>query len=182
MEEIRFAGYGGQGIIRCGYIVGTAAAIYDDKYATFNQSFGPEARGGACSAQVVISEEKILYPYITHPNIFVAMYPEAYDKYKSELRDDGMLLFDEDLVEPKGLKGTAKKYSIPATRFAEELGNRIIANVVMLGFFTAVTKVVSYKAMKEAVPRWVPERFIDLNLKALERGYQYGIECLKKEG
>jgi 2-oxoglutarate ferredoxin oxidoreductase subunit gamma len=181
MREIRFAGYGGQGIIRSGYIIGKAASLFDDKFATLNQSFGPEARGGACSAQVVVSEDRVLYPYVTLPHVLVAMSQEGYSKYEPELGEEGLLLIDEDLVHPKPVRGKVELYSVPATRFAEELGNRIIANVVMLGFFTAITGIVSMQAMKKALPGSVPQRFIELNLKAFDKGYDYGQELLAKK-
>ena len=174
MPEIRFAGYGGQGIIRSGIIVGKAASIYDSKFGTMSQSFGPEARGGACSSQLVVSDSKVLYPYITTSDILVAMSQEGYDKFEPELGEKGMLLMDEDLVKPKPPRGKIKVLSIPATRFAEELGKKIVANVVMLGFFTAVTDVVGYDAMKKALPGSVPDKALDLNIKAFERGYEYG--------
>ncbi|MBE0432776.1 2-oxoacid:acceptor oxidoreductase family protein [candidate division WOR-3 bacterium] len=180
MHEIRFSGLGGQGIIRSGFIVGRACSIYDNKYATMTQSFGPEARGSACSSQLVVSEEKILYPYITQPHILVSMSREAYEKYEPELQEDGTLVIDEDLVSPV-LRAQIRIFKIPATRFAEELGNRIIANLVMLGFFTAVTNVVSYEAMKKAIPGSVPDRALALNMKGFERGYAYGREQLKQQ-
>jgi len=181
MSEIRFSGFGGQGIIRCGLITGKALAIYDNKHATMTQSFGPEARGSACSSQLVVSEDRVLYPYITTPEILVSMSQEAYDKYVPELRDDGILIIDKDLVKTKPARGKIKTYSIPSTRFAEELGNRIIANLVMLGFFSAVTKVVSAEAMKKALPGLVPDRFLELNIKAFDKGYDYGKQVLAEE-
>ncbi len=181
MTEIRFSGFGGQGIIRCGLITGKALSLYDNKNATMTQSFGPEARGSACSSQLVVSEDRVLYPYITRPEILVSMSQEAYDKYEPELRDDGLLIIDKDLVKTKLLRGKIKLYAIPSTRFAEELGNRIIANLVMLGFFTAVTKLVSPEAMKKALPGLVPDRFLQLNLKAFDKGYEYGQKVLAEE-
>jgi 2-oxoglutarate ferredoxin oxidoreductase subunit gamma len=180
MAEIRFSGFGGQGIIRCGLITGKAISLYDKKHATMTQSFGPEARGSACSSQVVVSADRVLYPYITTPEILVSMSQEAYDKYEPELRDNGILVIDTDLVKPRPVRGKIQMYAIPSTRFAEELGNRIIANLVMLGFFTAVTKIVSPQAMKKALPGLVPGRFLDLNIKAFDKGYDYGEEALKK--
>ena len=180
MIEIRFSGYGGQGIIKCGYIVGKAASIFDSKHATMTQSFGPEARGSACSSQLLISEDKILYPYITKPIILIAMSREAYDKFEPELDEKGILIVDEDLVKPKPPRGDIKMFAIPSTRFAEQLGNKIVANIVMLGFFTAVTKVVSNEAMKNAIPGSVPDKAVPLNLKAFERGYEYGKQVLNK--
>lgn len=178
MTEIRFAGFGGQGIIRSGIIVGRAVSIYDGGFSTMNQSFGPEARGGACSSQLLVSDQKILYPYITRSDYLIVMSQEACDKFEPEVKGDGVLIFDEDLVNP-----TTKKQilSIPSTRFAEELGNRIFANVVMLGFVTAVTEVVSLEAMKKSIPESVPERFIDKNLKAFDKGYDYGLKVKKEK-
>jgi 2-oxoglutarate ferredoxin oxidoreductase subunit gamma len=181
MAEIRFSGFGGQGIIRCGLITGKALSLFDNKHATLTQSFGPEARGSACSSQLVVSADRVLYPYITTPEILVSMSQEAYEKYEPELREDGILIIDKDLVKTKPVRGKIKTYSVPSTRFAEELGNRITANLVMLGFFTAVTKLVSPEAMKKALPGLVPDRFLDLNIKAFDKGYEYGEETLKEE-
>jgi len=180
MSEIRFSGFGGQGIIRCGLITGKALSLYDNKYATMTQSFGPEARGSACSSQVVASEDRVLYPYITTPNILISMSQEAYDKYEPDLRDDGILIIDNDLVRSRPTRANIKMYSIQSTRIAEELGNRIIGNLVMLGFFTAVTKIVSPDAMKKALPGLVPDRFLELNIKGFDRGYEYGLQLLKE--
>ncbi len=174
LTEIRFSGFGGQGIIRCGLIVGKACALFDNKSATMTQSFGPEARGSACSSQLVVSDTRVFYPYITTPHVLVAMSQDAHDKFAGELRDDGILLIDEDLIKPQNSRAKAKTLAVPATRFAEEMGNKMIANLVMLGFFTAVTEVVSVQAMKKAIPGSVPERFLELNLKAFERGYEHG--------
>jgi 2-oxoglutarate ferredoxin oxidoreductase subunit gamma len=181
MYEIRFSGYGGQGIIRCGLITGKAVSLFDNKYGTMTQSFGPEARGSACSSQLVVSDDRVLYPYITRPEILVAMSQDAYEKYEPELRDDGVLIYDTDLVRLKPPRGKVKIYGVPSTRFAEEMGNRIFANLVMLGFFTAVTKVVSPEAMKKALPGLVPKRFLELNIRAFEKGHDFGTELLAKE-
>jgi 2-oxoglutarate ferredoxin oxidoreductase subunit gamma len=172
MAEIRFAGYGGQGIIRCGIIVTKGATIFDTKFATMNQSFGPEARGGACSSQMIISDQKILYPYVEISDVLVAMSQPGYDKFEPELGEDGLCVYDEDLVKPVA-RGKIRNHGIPSTRFAEELGHRIMANVVMLGFFTAVSKLVTKEAMEKAVADSVPGGLVDLNLKAFTRGYEH---------
>lgn len=182
MTEVRLSGFGGQGIIRMGYIIGKAASLFDNKSATMTQSFGPEARGSACSSQVVVSDDRVLYPYVTVPHILVAMSQEAYSKFESDLVQDGFLLIDEDLVRPGLPKDKVKMYSIPSTRIAEEMGNKIVANIVMLGFFTAITGVVSADSVRKTIPESVPKRFADLNLQAFEKGYEYGKELLSKEG
>jgi 2-oxoglutarate ferredoxin oxidoreductase subunit gamma len=181
MAEIRFSGFGGQGIVRCGLITGKALALFDNKYATMTQSFGPEARGSACSSQLVVSDDRVLYPYIDAPEILVSMSQEAYDKYEPDLREGGILLIDKDLVKSGKSRKNIKLFAIPSTRFAETLGNRIIANLVMLGFFTSVTGIVTPEAMKKAIPGLVPDRFLDLNIRAFDKGCDYGLEMLEAE-
>ena len=178
MTDIRFSGLGGQGIVRCGLITGKALSLFDNKHATMTQSFGPEARGSACSSQLVVSDSRVLYPYITLPQILVSMSQDAYDKYEPDLDESGLLIIDKDLVKPRPPRGEIKIHSIPATRFAEVLGNRIFANLVMLGFFTAVTQLVTAPAMKKALPGLVPDRFLDMNIQAFNKGYEYGEEIL----
>ncbi len=173
--EIKFGGFGGQGVILAGIIIGRAASIYDNKFATLTQSFGPEARGSACSAQVIISEQTILYPYVTRPEILLVMSQEACNKFLLEARDNATVIIEEELVKPKGLKPGMRLYSIPATRLAEELGYKMILNIVMVGFFTSVTKLVGYESVREAVKASVPAGTEAVNLKAFERGYQYGL-------
>jgi 2-oxoglutarate ferredoxin oxidoreductase subunit gamma len=173
MAEIRFVGYGGQGIVSMGIIVVKGASIYDNKYATMNQSFGPEARGGACSSELVMSDKKVLYPYVEVADVLIAMSQPGYEKFEPELGEEGTLLVDEDLVKPGKPRVNIQVYSIPATRFAEELGYRIMANVVMLGFFTAVTGLVSKEGMEKAIADSVPRGVVDHNLKAFEKGLQH---------
>ena len=181
-QEIRFSGFGGQGIIRCALIMGKALSLYDGKFATMTQSFGPEARGSACAAQLVVSDERVLYPYLTHPGILLALSQEAYDKYWSELPKGGVLIVEHDLVKLSGDHPELALMRVPATRFAEELGNRLFTNLVALGFLTAVTKAVTSDAMKKALPGLVPDRFLKINIKAFEKGYAHGIEALKAAG
>src|SRR6204780_5061061 len=174
LTEIRVAGFGGQGVILSAILLGKAASIYQGAFATMTQNFGPEARGGACSAQLVLSDSPVLYPYITRPDILVAMSQEAYNRFAPELKPQGILIIEEDLVRVADLKGDPKVYSIPATRIAEELGKRMVLNSVMVGFFTAVTKLLTADAVRKAVADSVPSSFRELNLKAFERGYEYG--------
>ncbi len=175
VTEIKFGGLGGQGIILAGMIVGKAAALYDKKESTLTQAFGPEARGSACSAQVVVSDEKILYPYVQHPHILVTMSQDAYTQFSPALAPGGTLIIEEELVKPEPIPPGAKVYKVPATRIAEDLGRRMVLNIVMVGFFAAVTKVVNVDAIRKAVADSVPKGTTDLNLKAFDRGYEYGL-------
>ncbi len=170
-REIRITGFGGQGIILAGYILGKAACVCDSRAATLVQSYGPEARGSACAAQVVIDDEAIHYPYIRRQEILVAMSQEGYDSFAAELIEGGMLLYDEDLVDTSGTPVRAGlRAAIPAARIAEEMGRRMAANIVMLGFLTGCTDIVSHEAIKAAVRSSVPRGTEEFNLAALERG------------
>jgi len=171
---IKFSGFGGQGVILAGVIVGRAASILDNKYATLTQSFGPEARGGACSAQIIISENKILYPYVTRPEVLVALSQEAGNRFLPDAADNATVLIEEDLVRLKGVKPGMKIFAIPATRFAEELGSKMTLNIVMVGFFTAITKLITFKSARETVKAAVPLGTETMNLMAFDRGYEYG--------
>lgn len=195
--EIRFTGFGGQGIILAGYIIGKAASIYADLHATLTQNYGPESRGGASSAQLIISDEPIFYPNITQPDILLAMSQEGYSKYKNELKPDGIMLIDEDLVKITKPRTDVKIVKVPATRLAEQLGKKMMANIVMLGFmagqihptqkgqgshrlyigFSNPTKcgadILSRKAMEDAVKTSVPLASIELNMKAFDMGFNW---------
>jgi len=179
--EIRVSGFGGQGIILSGKIIGMAAAIYEGKQATLNQSYGPEARGSACSAQVVVSDELIHYPYVSKLNILIAMSQEAYRKFAPEITKNGLLLIEKDLVEVEKLQEEIETYSIPATRMAEELGRKIIANIVMLGFFTAKSKLFNPDSMRGAMLSSVPKGTEELNLSGFNAGFNYSSDLDKNK-
>jgi 2-oxoglutarate ferredoxin oxidoreductase subunit gamma len=177
--EIRLSGFGGQGIILAGYILGKAAALHDHKHATMTQNYGPESRGGACSAQVIVADAPVSYPHLTQPHVVVTMSQEAYTKYAGEVVDGGLLLIDEDLVRPNGDKRQVRFYSIPATRIAEEMGRKMVANIVMLGCLAALDHSVSSDALQQAVRSSVPKGTEEFNIKAFERGYTYGQQMLE---
>jgi 2-oxoglutarate ferredoxin oxidoreductase subunit gamma len=173
--EIRVGGLGGQGVILCGMIIGKAASIYDRKHATLIQAFGPEARGSACSAQVTLADEPIGYPYVKHPDVLILMSPDAYTQFAPTLKPGGALLFEQELITVDDrLPAGCKAHGIPATRFAEELGRRLVLNIVMVGFFAGITGYVSFDAIEKAVRDSVPRGTEDLNLRALRKGYEFG--------
>jgi 2-oxoglutarate ferredoxin oxidoreductase subunit gamma len=178
--EIRITGLGGQGVILSGYIIGKAASIFNNQHATLTQSFGPEARGSACSAQVIVSDDRVLYPYVTAPQIMVAMSNDGYIKYKDTVAKDAIILYDSDLVKIDEQTAKTKNYGVPATRFAEELGRKIVLNIVMLGFFGSITQLMPREAFHKAVKSSVPPGTEELNLKAFEKGYEYGLQLNKE--
>ncbi|MBU1050456.1 2-oxoacid:acceptor oxidoreductase family protein [Candidatus Bipolaricaulota bacterium] len=181
-SEVRFAGFGGQGIISAGKIAGRAASIYGGKNAVMMQSYGPEARGGACNADLVVSDGVIGYPRLSQPSVLVIMSQEAYEKYGQDIDSEGLLIVDEDLVDFSELPPPVSKvYGIPATRLADALGRKIVANVVMLGALAAISEIVSREAMLDAILNSVPARTKELNERAFSTGYAKGEEALGEQ-
>ena len=177
LTEIRIAGFGGQGVILSAIVIGKAACIFDGWYATMTQSFGPEARGGVCSAQVILSDQPILYPYVIRPDILVVMSQEAYTHFTPELKEGGVLILEQDLVTVAELPSTIRLFSVPATRLAEELGNRVVLNIVMVGFFGAVTGLLDRESLRKAIADSVPDNLLELNQHAFDRGFECGISA-----
>ncbi len=175
--EIRITGFGGQGVILAAYVIGKAVAVMSDRHATLNQSFGPEARGSACSAQLILSDEPVTYPYVRRTDVLIAMSQDAYRQYVAELREDGLVLVDDSLVTPDSPHRT---FGAPATRTAEALGKKIVANMVMVGLFTRTTQVVARDAVEEAIRTSVPSGTDELNLAAFKRGFELGDACLEE--
>ena len=175
--EIIVTGFGGQGIILTGRILGMAASLGDKKESTLVQAYGPESRGGACNAQVIISNTPIHYPYVNLPHILVAMSQAGYDKFAPALEPASILLVDQDLVNPE--QAVCDHFAIPATRMAENLGNKMMANIIMLGFCTAVTGAVTNAAAQAMVRKSVPKGTEDRNIEAFTKGYDYGLSTLK---
>jgi 2-oxoglutarate ferredoxin oxidoreductase subunit gamma len=176
LTEIRIAGFGGQGVILAASVIGKAAAIFQGGYATMTQSFGPEARGGSSSAQVILSGTPILYPYITQPDVLVVMSQEAYSRFSPELKPGGILITEQELVRVDDIPEGTRAFAVPATRLAEELGRRVVLNIVMVGFFGAVTGLLDPEALRKAVADSVPPAMRKLNLDAFNKGFEYGTE------
>jgi 2-oxoglutarate ferredoxin oxidoreductase subunit gamma len=160
-------------------VLGEAVSLVEKKECVQTQSYGPEARGGATKSELVIDDEEVDYPKVQEPDVFVAMSRAAYLEYIDGLKEDGILILDEDLVEVEGdLPDTVKIYKIPATRIADvEVGVKQSTNVVMLGALTAITGVVSLEGLKQQIiDRW--PRFKETNLKAFELGVKAGKEAV----
>jgi 2-oxoglutarate ferredoxin oxidoreductase subunit gamma len=172
--EVRFAGFGGQGIIKSGIIVAAAASIHSDKNAVQTQSYGPESRGGACKSEVVISEEDIDFPKVVEPDVLVVMSQAAYNDYAEDVKSGGTVILDPDMIPREKSLKNSKVYRVPATKIAEELGRRIVANIVMLGAFAAITELLDENALKESVKENIPKGTEELNLAAFDKGYEYG--------
>jgi 2-oxoglutarate ferredoxin oxidoreductase subunit gamma len=172
-REIRISGFGGQGVVLAGYLLGKSLSLYENLETVMTQSYGPEARGGASSANVVVADRTIAYPFVQKADIFVALSQEAYSRYRPEAGPEAQVLIDSGLVVPEE---SDTVHPFPATELAEELGRRIVANVLMLGFLSAQTGVVKVESLEQAIRTTVKEKVVPLNLKALQRGYSYKVE------
>jgi 2-oxoglutarate ferredoxin oxidoreductase subunit gamma len=167
--EIRLAGSGGQGLILAAIILAEASGIYDGKFVCQTQSYGPEARGGASKAEVVISDEEIDYPKAIQPDVLLAMNQKSLDTYIFDLKPGGSLLVDTDLVREFPI---SRALSVPFTRLARDLGKTMVANIVALGALAHLTGVVSLEGLTSAVLARVPKGTEDLNKRALDAGYE----------
>jgi len=171
-HEVRFSGFGGQGIILSAVILGRAAVMYDNKHAVQTQVYGPEARGGASMSAVIIDDEPILFPKVTRPDIYVIMSQEGFEKYGADAPETAVMLVDSTLVHSRP---KCRCIEIPATREAKTtLGRDIVANIVMLGALVAATGVVSGTALEKAILDSVPKGTEALNQKAMNLGLDLG--------
>ena len=171
-HEVRFSGFGGQGIILSAVILGRAAVMYDNKFAVQTQVYGPEARGGASMSAVIIEDEQILFPKVTNPDIYVIMSQEGYEKYGANASPDAIMLVDTTLVHSRP---KCRCIEVPATQEAKQtLGRDIVANIVMLGALVAATHVVSEPALEKAILDSVPKGTETLNQKAMKLGLLLG--------
>jgi len=167
-NEIRFCGSGGQGIIMAAIILAEAAGVYDGKYVCQTQSYGPEARGGTCKADVVISNQEIDYPKASRPTLLLAMNQASCDKYFLDLKPTGLLIVDTTFVKKVP---TGRVAALPFTRIARQtIGNELTSNMVALGAFGHLCKTVTMQSIEDALMARVPKGTEDLNLKALRAG------------
>ena len=181
-QEFVAAGFGGQGIILMGIVACHAAGIYDDRMVAQTNSYGPMARGGACRTDVVISDEEIDYAKALSPDVMVLMSPAARDRYIAEVRpEDSVVIVDSTLV--KDVPGNLRKvYRVPATEIAEQkLGQRLAANMVMLGAVSAISRFISRGALEAALKENTSEKHLETNLRAVQEGYQYGESLLGQQ-
>jgi len=176
IKEIRIAGFGGQGVVLSGNILGKAASIFASGFAALTQSYGPESRGGSCCAEVIISEEPIDYPYVKHPQVQIILSQDAYVKYGQNPPPGTLVIVDSDLVKVDPAQ-EPRPLTVPASRMArDEIGRPVVANIIMLGFLSATSDIVSVEALKNSVLDSIPAGTEGVNMKAFELGYNYGID------
>jgi 2-oxoglutarate ferredoxin oxidoreductase subunit gamma len=176
--EIRLTGFGGQGVVLASVILGRAASVYDKINAVQTETYGSDMRGGDVCTEVIIAEEKIIYPTINNPDILVALSQKAYDDNFNDLKSNGIVVTDSDLVHVSSLKdGIIHCYGSFNKIAIEEIKKKAVANIVMLGFLQEKTKIISLDALEKAIADLVPSKTLDLNLKAL----QIGVNIAKNE-
>jgi 2-oxoglutarate ferredoxin oxidoreductase subunit gamma len=171
-KEILIGGVGGQGVVLSGILLGTAATLFEGRQAVQTQSYSSELRGGSTRAEVIISEEPVTDPQVRKPDILIALAEDALSKYIHRIKPKGLLVIDSDLV--KGAKpGDYEILAVPATSIADkEMGNIVVANLIILGALLKKTGLLSVEAMEKAIEVSVPKKAITLNLNAFRKGLQ----------
>ena len=171
-KEILIGGVGGQGVVLSGILLGTAATLFEGKKAVQTQSYSSELRGGSARAEVILSEEPVTDPQVRRPDILIALAEEAIPRYVDRIRSKGLLVIDSDLV--KGAEpGDYEILSVPATSIADkEMGNIVVANLIILGAIIKKTGLLSVESMEKAIEMSVPKKAIVLNLTAFRRGLE----------
>jgi len=171
--EIRIAGFGGQGVVTAGKIVGVAAALYDKKNAVQTQSYGPESRGGACKAEVVLSDGEIHYPKVRSADVLVALSQTACDVYLKDLRPGGLLIIDPLTVMKEVSRSDVRIVKVPTAEIALTVGPKKFQNMVALGALCELTGVVSQKSIEKAIEEGVPPKTLRQNIEAFRKGIEY---------
>jgi 2-oxoglutarate ferredoxin oxidoreductase subunit gamma len=172
--QVVLSGFGGQGVITAGQILGRAVAVNEGRNAVMAQSYGPESRGGAAKTEVIIASGDIAYPRAVAPDVAVVLSQEAYRKVGLTRPPGCLLIAEEDLVNlDEAAENGRRVLRVPATRLAEQLGRRVVLNIVMLGFLCGSTGIVSPNALKEAITASVPKGTEALNIRAFEAGFAH---------
>ncbi len=167
---VRFGGFGGQGIVLAGLLLGRAAT-FDGKFVAGSNSYGAQARGSACRSEVVISKDPIDFPHVTVPDIVGVMSQRAYDLFSGRVARGGLIFYDSQFISPRRRKGLVE---VPATGMAlQEIGDKRVANVIMLAAIVAKTGIVSQGALLRAIEGGVKGEFLELNKRAAALGFDY---------
>ncbi len=174
--KVRLIGAGGHGILTLGRVIGETAVRYG-KEAVMTIGYSPAQRGGWSRADVLISDKKIDYPIFTHPDILVTTTQETYDLEYANLREGGWLIYESSIVEPKEVEGI-KQIGINAIERAIKLGNRVVANIIILGFMNTIIKMFPEDVVKAAIAARVKKKYVDLNLKAYEVGKEVALQAV----
>ena len=174
ISQTRIGGFGGQGVVLAGTVLGYAG-ILDGKFVAQSNSYGAAARGGSCKSDIMIANQQIIYPAISRANVFIALCQDAYDKYISTVEAEGVVIHDAQYVTPEDNPGV-RHIAVPATKLAiDKLKNRQLANMVILGAFTKITEIISESALAKAIEEYAPKRFLKLDLEAMKMGLSLSV-------
>jgi 2-oxoglutarate ferredoxin oxidoreductase subunit gamma len=154
--------------------VAAVASIHAGKNSVQTQSYGPESRGGACKSEVVISETEIDFPKVVQPDVLIVMSQHAYNEYADDIKPGGTMIIDTEMIPREKRLENVKIYRVPATKIADQLGRRIVANIVMLGAFVSITKLLDENSVKESIKENIPKGTEELNLAAFDKGFEHG--------
>jgi len=176
-REVRIAGFGGQGVVTLGTILAVAAGIQEDLEVAQTQSYGPEARGGACRSDVIISDEPIDYTKPLALDLFIALSPAALEQYWAEVREGRTVVLVDKTLIPRTPEHSPRVLAIEATRIAEEeFKDRVVANMVMLGVMAAISGWIGLKALEQSLNGRISPRALEASRAALKRGYDLGLK------
>lgn len=173
--EFRFSGFGGQGVITMCHILGRGAAIHAEMDATMTESYGPEKTGGFSRGDLVVSDEPIDYPNVVDPEIVVAFSQDAFERDADSVTENGLVMIERDLVDADAFideRPDVTVVSLPAVDLAEEVGRKVVANVVMLGAVAELVDTLPVEPVRDAVRETVPDGTEALNEAAFDRGRQ----------
>jgi len=175
--EIRIAGFGGQGVVTIGRILGEAFTIYEDKNSVNTHSYGPESRGGACKSEVVVSDGEIHYPNVRKADLFIALSQVALDTYIADLKGGGILLIDPDSVKDVPSRNKYRVYEVPTMKIAHDIGGVKFQNSVALGaLYPLIAHMIEESSLRQAISNNVPPETVEINMGAFERGMRYAEE------
>lgn len=175
--EVRLSGRGGQGLILAGIVLAEACGVYEEKEVVQTQSYGPEARGGASRAEVVVSDHQIRYPRTYDPDILVALSQPAFDRFAPQMKKDGIIFADSFYVKTDRKDVVMVPFSETAR---EEIGREVVTNIVMLGVLSSTVEIAKLDSLKKAVEGRLRKAFIEMNMRALDVGSKLGKEIWKK--
>lgn len=177
-KEIRLSGSGGQGLVLAGIIL-SEAAILDRKKVLQSQSYGPESRGGSSRSDVIISDDTIYYPRAVDLDVLLCLTQEAADKFISDLKTNGYLIYDSSLIKVNPIDGDA--IGVPFSEYAiEKFKTTIVTNIISLAFLCRITEIVSLTSLKKAIKERVKERYVEMNMKAVKLGVHLAEDYLKE--
>jgi 2-oxoglutarate ferredoxin oxidoreductase subunit gamma len=179
-KEIIIAGFGGQGVLFSGQLL-AYAAMDQDLHVTWIPSYGPEMRGGTANCTVVISDQEIGSPMVSRPSAVIAMNRPSLDKYESKVKENGVLVVNKSMIDREINRSGIRVVLVPGNEIAEELGDRRMTNMVLIGALLANLDVLPLSALEKALKEHLPEwhhKLLPLNLEAIKRGAAYITETV----